>query len=656
MKLTAIRAGSVAATAAILLALPSLAYAADGPVSPDAGPVRGGETVTVTGPQGVTFTELHTGGVHTMATGSDGNMYAWGYNSAGQLGTGGTENALTPAPVIAPEGVKFTDLEPGGFHTLALGDDGNLYAWGENERGQLGTGDLANVLKPQKVNIPGDPRIVQISGGEYDSLALADDGTAYGWGYNWSGQTGTGAAESVVLSPLPVLAPDGVKFASISAATHHSLALTADGAAYAWGTNGQGTLGDGTTTNSRVPVAVKMPDGVTFTKVDAGGNHSLGLGSNGQVYAWGAGGYGQLGTGSTDPSLVPIPVSLPAGVRLTDVEANSFVEEAEPAERESESAGGYHSLALGEDGTTWAWGGNQNGQIGNGTTANALTPVRVHTPEGVKFTSLGTGLFHSTALGDDGKAYAWGYNVFGQLGTGDDVDAHEPKEILMAPTVTEVAFDGIAGSDLQAAAAGTWTVVTPEHAAGPVDVRVSWTQFGVEQPPVVHAGGYTYVEPTITGPADATAKEGSEVSFVATTTGSPAPEVTWEVSHDGGKTWVPADSAWKVTVSGNTSTLSATAAKDLDGALVRATATDTFGQTAVSDAATLTVTEKDGSGPSGPNPTDPGTKPPTTTPGPNGKLPTTGAGSAGVAAAIAAGCMALGASALWFRRLAKRGA
>lgn len=391
MKLMAVRTGFVAVAAATLLTLPSLAHAAEGPVSPDTGPVRGGETVTVTGPQGVTFETLHTGGFHTMATGSDGNMYAWGFNSAGQLGTGDTVNRLSPAPVIAPEGVTFTDLEPGGFHTLALGDDGNVYAWGENDRGQLGTGDLANVPMPQQVRIPGDPRIVQISGGEYDSLALADDGTAYGWGYNRSGQTGTGAAETVVLSPQPVLAPDSVKFTSISAATHHSLALTADGAAYAWGSNGQGTLGDGTTTNSRVPVAVILPGGVTFTEVDAGGHHSLGLGNNGQAYAWGSSGYGQLGTGSTDPSLVPIPVSLPAGVRLTDIEANSFVDETEPAERESASAGGYHSLALGEDGTTWAWGGNQNGQIGNGTVENALTPVRVHAPDGVTFTSLELG-------------------------------------------------------------------------------------------------------------------------------------------------------------------------------------------------------------------------------------------------------------------------
>lgn len=654
MKLMAVRTGFVAVAAATLLTLPSLAHAAEGPVSPDTGPVRGGETVTVTGPQGVTFETLHTGGFHTTATGSDGNMYAWGFNSAGQLGTGDTVNRLSPAPVIAPEGVTFTDLEPGGFHTLALGDDGNVYAWGENDRGQLGTGDLANVPTPQQVRIPGDPRIVQISGGEYDSLALADDGTAYGWGYNRSGQTGTGAAETVVLSPQPVLAPDSVKFTSISAATHHSLALTADGAAYAWGSNGQGTLGDGTTTNSRVPVAVILPDGVTFTEVDAGGHHSLGLGSNGQAYAWGSSGYGQLGTGSTDPSLVPIPVSLPAGVRLTDIEANSFVDETEPAERESASAGGYHSLALGEDGTTWAWGGNQNGQIGNGTVENALTPVRVHAPDGVTFTSLGTGLFHSTALGDDGKAYAWGYNVFGQLGTGDDVDAHEPTEVLTGPTVTEIAFDGTAGSDLLAAASSTWTVVTPEHAAGPVDVTVSWSQFGVDQQAVVHAGGYTYVEPTITGPADTTAEEGSEVSFVATTAGSPAPAVTWEVSHDGGTTWVPAGEAWEVTVAGNSSTLTATATKDLDGVLVRATATDTFGQTAVSDEAALTVTAKDGGGPAGPNPPDPGTKPPTTTPGPSGKLPTTGDGSAAIAAAVAAGSIALGAGALWLRRLAKR--
>ncbi|WP_052492436.1 hypothetical protein [Leucobacter komagatae] len=136
---TSIRNGAIGlATVALLVAAPAAALANP---APDSGPIDGGTTVTVPAPEGVTFTELYAGGFHTLATGSDGNTYAWGYNEEGQLGIGDKSAAnrvkLLPVPVAQPDGVKFTDIQPGGYHTLALGDDGSLYSWGRMRKGSL---------------------------------------------------------------------------------------------------------------------------------------------------------------------------------------------------------------------------------------------------------------------------------------------------------------------------------------------------------------------------------------------------------------------------------------------------------------------------------------------------------------------------------------
>jgi alpha-tubulin suppressor-like RCC1 family protein/formiminotetrahydrofolate cyclodeaminase len=230
--------------------------------------------------------------------------------------------------------------------------------------------------------------------------------SAVAWGQNLFRQLGDGTANAMSNVPLPV---SNLKFVtSIAAGGLHTLALLANTTVMAWGNNGFGQLGDGSTATREVPVAVKGLIGVRG--IAAGYNHSLALMSNGTVMAWGNNESGQLGTGNTTESEVPVAVKGLTGVRAI-------------------AAGSNHSLALMSNGTVMAWGDNESGQLGNGSTAKASTvPVPVKGLTGV--TSVSGGGAFSIALTNKGTVMAWGADDFGQLG---NVGFEEPSSNVPLP-------------------------------------------------------------------------------------------------------------------------------------------------------------------------------------------------------------------------------
>jgi alpha-tubulin suppressor-like RCC1 family protein len=245
--------------------------------------------------------------------------------------------------------------------------------------------------------------VQKIAVDELNGLALRRDGTVWAWGLNDSGQLGNGTTTN---SSVPVEVQGLTNAIAIAGGCYHSLALRSDGTVWAWGYNDFGELGNGTTTDSSVPVEVQ---GLTKAVAIAGGcYHSLAVRSDGTVWAWGSNNIGQLGNGTTTDSSVPLEVQ-----GLTNAIA---------------IAGGYyHSLALRSDGTVWAWGYNNDGQLGNGTTTNSTVPVAV---QGLtKAVAIAGGYYHSLALRSDGTVWAWGYNDFGELGNGTTTDSSVPVEV-----------------------------------------------------------------------------------------------------------------------------------------------------------------------------------------------------------------------------------
>jgi alpha-tubulin suppressor-like RCC1 family protein len=303
---------------------------------------------------------------------SDGTVVGWGYNGEGQLGDGTQVTRVTPVPVSGLTDV--TAIAAGDFHSLALKRDRSVVVWGYNGSGQLGDGTQITRLTPVPLSSLND--VTAIAAGYGYSLALKSDGTVVAWGSNTFGQLGDGTTESR-LTPVPVSNLTGVT--AIAAGQFHSLALKSDGTVVAWGWNVQGQLGDGTTTNRLTPAPVSNLNGVTTIAV--GRIHNLALRTNGSVAAWGANFGGQLGDGTTTYRLTPVLVNNLTGV--TSIAAGSSADQ---------------SFARKGDGTVVAWGSNNWGVLGDGTSTNRLTPVPISSLTDV--TSIASGFGHSLAAGN----------------------------------------------------------------------------------------------------------------------------------------------------------------------------------------------------------------------------------------------------------------
>jgi len=250
-----------------------------------------------------------------------------------------------------------------------------------------------------------------VAAGESHSLAVKSDGTVWAWGQNGSGQLGDGTTTPYSRStPLPVSNLTGV--VSVAAGYAHSLAVKSDGTLWAWGRNVYGQLGDGTTTDRLTPMPVLGLTGVVT--VAAGSGHSLALKSDGTLWAWGRNAQGQLGDGTTTARLTPVPVPGLTGVVAV-------------------AAGERHTLAVKSDGTLWAWGYNLYGRLGNGKSnpSPQTTPQLVDLPGGV--VAMGAGVSHSMAVKSDGTLWIWGWNQFGQLGTEAEFQRLTPGQLPGLP-------------------------------------------------------------------------------------------------------------------------------------------------------------------------------------------------------------------------------
>jgi alpha-tubulin suppressor-like RCC1 family protein len=312
------------------------------------------------------------------------SLYGWG--QLGQPGNTLASAEAVPTPVSLAPGTAATDAGAGVDDAIVLTSAGTVEAWGHNADGQLGDGTTTDRADPGPVLLPPGTTATAVSAGAFHNDALTATGGIEAWGADYYGQLGIGSTTGSA-TPVPVQLPGGVVATAVSAGGAHTLALTSTGAVLAWGRNADGQLGDGSTTDSDLPVAVHLPAGVTVTAVAAGGAQSLALTSTGAVLAWGANGNGQLGDGSTTDSDLPVAVHLPAGVTVTAI-----------------VDGAADGLALTASGTAYAWGYNHYGQLGIGSTANADTPTAVHLPAGTAAIGLGGGADANAALGLLGPA------------------------------------------------------------------------------------------------------------------------------------------------------------------------------------------------------------------------------------------------------------
>jgi alpha-tubulin suppressor-like RCC1 family protein len=391
---------------------------------------------------------------------SSNRAFAWGNNGDGQLGDNTSTQRQLPVPVTATDvlaGKTVVAVAAGGYHSLALCSDGIVVACGLDGNGQLGDNNNTERHFPVAVNTASGvsalfgERVVAITAGYRHSLALCSDGTVTAWGYNFDGQLGNnGVSGMQSLVPVAVDTNSGVSalhgktVVAIAAGFAHSLALSSDGTVAAWGRNNYGQLGDNTTTQRNAPVAVNAASGSalygkTVVAIAPGAVHSLALCSDGTVAAWGWNTYGQLGDNTTTDRHIPVAVNTNSGSALYGKTVVAI------------AAGADHSVALCSDGTVAAWGWNQYGQLGDGTTTvsspfGKTVPVAVNTNSGVSalysktVVAIAAGYYHSLALCSDGTVAAWGHNDYGQIGDNTTTQRAAPVALNTAPLAASQRF------------------------------------------------------------------------------------------------------------------------------------------------------------------------------------------------------------------------
>ncbi|PYI56209.1 invasin domain 3-containing protein [Paenibacillus flagellatus] len=365
-------------------------------------------------------------GFHVLALLDDGTVRAWGSNMTGQLGFGGAgmEPYNAGMPVYERDGggglTLLSDVAAvaaGAQFSLALKKDGTVWSWGMNWSKELGR-DTPSWMDPVAGPVTGLPKIKQIAAGDTHSLALAEDGTVWAWGDNQTGAAGIGSTSpDFIPNPVQVRRADGQMLADIdyvSAGMLFSVAVTTDGHVLSWGYNGNRQLGIGDNTNTPRPSPQPVKTGAAepltgVERVAAGSYHTLALKSDGSVWSWGSNAWGQLGSGDTATALYARPVMAESGVAFGGVG--------------SIEAGGAHSIAVREDGTIWTWGNNDRRQLGRATGASFSTfpGLTEETEDGSSLggiESVSGGFGHTTVLTRDGTVWSVGANDFRQLGGG----------------------------------------------------------------------------------------------------------------------------------------------------------------------------------------------------------------------------------------------
>jgi alpha-tubulin suppressor-like RCC1 family protein len=312
------------------------------------------------------------------------------------------EDAQSPtAPDAGPalakrpaDGLLFRQVSAGFHHSCGVTSDNRAYCWGQNLFGQLGDGTTSD--QPTPVAVGGGLEFRQVSAGARHTCGVTRGYVAYCWGSNASGQLGDGTITNRL---TPVAVAGGLRFRQVSASANgdHTCGVTPGNVAYCWGSNFNAQLGDGTTNNFR-PTPVAVAGGLRFRQVSVGGVHTCGVATGNLAYCWGDNEFGQLGDGTTITRRTPVAVA--GGLRFSQVSAGE----------------NFHSCGVTSANRAYCWGTNFNGELGDGTTTDRLTPVAV--VGGLQFRQVSAGLVHTCGVATGDLAYCWGYNGFGALGDG----------------------------------------------------------------------------------------------------------------------------------------------------------------------------------------------------------------------------------------------
>lgn len=364
---------------------------------------------------------------HSCAILSDNNAYCWGEGAWGALGTNSTSDSNVPTPVYTGHrlsGKTIKQIATGDYHTCAIASDDKIYCWGYGVKGELGNSFNVQVNEPTPITDSGvvaGKKMTQIAAGFNHNCALDSDGKVYCWGENNYGELGDNSTTS---SNVPVATSmtefGGKRVKQIVAGFYYTCALTTDGSVFCWGTTANGRIGTGQTSGySTRPVQISF-GGKTVESISGHATHACAVISGSQeLYCWGKNNRGQIGNGSTSDSYSPSPVLvsglLGGGKTIKQVKASYD-----------------HTCVLISNGDVYCWGAGDKGQLGNGSTSDSMSPVKVNMPSITADNTIReiySGNNFACALTTRGYAYCWGENWHYQLGNGSSSNALTPTSL-----------------------------------------------------------------------------------------------------------------------------------------------------------------------------------------------------------------------------------
>lgn len=349
----------------------------------------------------------------SLALTPNGAAYGWGLNESGNAGNGNTSVLSSPVPVVGS--LQFSQIAVNSTSLIAtsygINQNGLAYAWGDNSTGQIGDG--TTVPKSSPVAVAGGLTFCQLAtpGGPNTTntyvVGLAPNGSAYAWGQNTNGNLGDNTRTSRS-SPVAVVGGNSFSRLFVDNGGGNSVyATTSSGSLFAWGINSSGQLGDNSVSSRSSPVTVV--GGLSFSQISANNSSVVGITTAGVPYAWGANANGQLGL--NDVTSRSSPVAIVGGLTFSQVLTVSGV-----------------SFGLTPSGTLYGWGLNTNGVLGLGDVTSRSSPVAV--AGGLTFSTFHTNGQSTWGITTSGSMFAWGFNNNGQLGTGNVTQVSSPVAVV----------------------------------------------------------------------------------------------------------------------------------------------------------------------------------------------------------------------------------
>ncbi|MCA8836450.1 MAG: putative Ig domain-containing protein, partial [Proteobacteria bacterium] len=358
--------------------------------------------------------QISTGGNYACAIDSAGQLFCWGRDS-GRLGLGDIETSNRNTPHLVGSATDWMQISVGIEHACAINSAGHMHCWGIGDNGQLGLGATSISTIPARVGSDAD--WTQISAGGFHTCALNSSREIYCWGDGGRGQLGLGDDKVDISTPTQV--GDSTDWTQISSGIgnatfvgSHTCAINIGGELYCWGSGSFGQLGTGSTTATATPT--RVGSAINWTQVSAGTRHTCAINTAGQLHCWGEIDGGRLGLGGAGTSDITTPTRVGMAADWTQV-----------------SAGDRHTCAINSVGQLHCWGASGVGQLGLGDITTAPTPTRVG--NATNWTQVILGLNHTCAISSSDQLHCWGDGRNGRLGLGDEDGRTTPEAVTPAP-------------------------------------------------------------------------------------------------------------------------------------------------------------------------------------------------------------------------------